>query len=176
MVIPLRRIIGKGGRDPAFGAISRFTCRDDDVEAFLKHRAVDFESRDKSRTYLIFDDASGELIGYFTLSLKALPFKNHVSKSVIKNIDGYSKDVQAVGIILIGQFGKDSILAKDIDGASLFGLCLQTVRKAQNIIGGRFVLLECHDIEKVISFYAKHGFISLQHDETDNYLQMVRRL
>jgi len=99
-----------------------------------------------------------------------------VSKSIVKNIDGFSKDIQAVGIILIGQFGKDSMLAKDIDGGKLFDICLNTVYQAQKLIGGRFVLLECRSIDKVISFYDKKGFKSLQYDNNDKYLQMVRRL
>lgn len=96
--------------------------------------------------------------------------------SEIKNIDGYSKDIQAVGIILIGQFGKDAVLAKKVDGGSLLDLCMGTVYKAQEIVGGRFVLLECQNNEKVVSFYERQGFKSLQYDESDKYLQMVRRL
>lgn len=176
MVYPLKEIIDKGGLNPILEVISRFSCQDDDVEDFLKNKAVDFENRDKSRTYLIIDDASDDLIGYFTLSLKALPFSKEVSKNAIKNIDGFSKDIQAVGIILVGQFGKDAVLAKNIDGSSLFDLCMETVYKAQNIIGGRFVLLECREIEKVVAFYEKQGFGSLQYDDTDSYVQMVRRL
>ena len=85
MVYPLKEIIAKGGLDSILEVISRFSCQDDDVEDFLKYKAVDFENRDKSRTYLIIDDASDNLIGYFTLSLKALPFYKDVSKNTIKN-------------------------------------------------------------------------------------------
>ena len=175
MVLSLKDIIDKGSLDVALDAISRFSCQDDDVENFLKVKAVDFEKRDKSRTYFIVDE-NESLLGYFTLSLKSLPFGNSVSKSVIKGIDGFSKDVQAVGIILIGQFGKDKVLAKDIAGERLLDLCLRTVYKAQRVIGGRFVLLECRDIGKVVSFYERRGFVSLQYDESDRYLQMVKRL
>jgi len=176
MVISLKEIIDGGRLDSVSAVISQFSCRDEDVEKFLKSKSVDFERRDKSRTYLIIDDVSTALLGYFTLSLKALPFGKNVSKSAIKSIDGFSKEIQAVGIILIGQFGKDAEIAKDIEGGYLFDLCIETVYKAQKIIGGRFVLLECQDNEKVISFYTCQGFESLQYDETDKYLQMVRRL
>ncbi|MDR0197625.1 MAG: hypothetical protein LBI36_05330 [Oscillospiraceae bacterium] len=125
---------------------------------------------------MIFDDNGIALRGYFTLSLKALPFTEKVSKSTIKSIDGFSKDVKAVGIILIGQFGKDRILSEDIDGTELFNECIKTVYAAQKIIGGRFVMLECQKIESVVSFYEKNGFEYLQLDEKDGYLQMIRRL
>jgi hypothetical protein len=176
MVVPLKEVIDRDRLDFILGAIAQFTCLDDDVETFLKEKAIDFERRDKSRSYLIIDDKTNALLGYFTLSLKALPFRKGVSKSVIKGIDGFSRDIGAVGIILIGQFGKDKELAKEVDGKHLFDICMETVYRAQRIIGGRFVLLECREIEKVVSFYSRQGFESLQYDKSDKYLQMVRRL
>ena len=176
MVVPLKGIIERGMLEFANISISRFSCRDTDVETFIKDKAIDFERRNKSRTYLIIDDSNNTLLGYFTLSLKALQFGANVSKNTIKSIDGFSKDIRAVGITLIGQFGKDSELAKDIDGGTLFNICIETVYKAHKIVGGRFVMLECRDIENVVSFYKRHGFEPLQYDATDNYMQMIRRL
>jgi len=147
-----------------------------DVETFLRRKALDFERRDKSRTYLIIDDNDNNLLGYYTLSLKALPFGKNISKSIIKTIDGFSKEINAVGLILIGQFGKDLRLAKNVEGKYLFDICMDTVYRAHNIVGGRFVMLECHNIEKVVNFYKKQGFEYLQYDPSDKYLQMVRRL
>ena len=174
MVISLQEVIQGDAVESIAESISRFSCKDGDVEAFLKQKAFDFERRDKSRTFLIFDD--DKLLGYFTLSLKSLPFKESVSKSVIKEIDGFSKNVQAVGIVIIGQLGKDSVLAKDVDGRVLLDICMETVYKAKKIVGGRFVMLECQNIKKVVAFYEKNGFGILQSDEKDHYLQMIRKL
>ena len=177
MVIPLREAITdteltKTVRD----SISNFTCQEKDVETFIKDKAFDFERRDKSRTYLVFDDANGVLIAYFTLSLNALPFRETVSKNTIKRIDGFSKDIKATGIVLIGQFGKDCVFAGKVSGERLLNTCLETVYKSQEIVGGRFVMLECLEVPQVISFYEKNGFVLLQKDERDKYLQMIRRL
>ncbi|MCL2053505.1 MAG: hypothetical protein FWG90_03560 [Oscillospiraceae bacterium] len=172
---PLGEIIKEGQLESIIKTIDTFVCKDKDVELFLKQKAFDFERRDKGRTYLVFDD-NETLLGYFTLTLNALPFSETVSKSKAKNIDGFSKDVRAVGIILIGQFGKDLLTASEINGDELFNLCLDTVYSAKNIIGGRFVMLECLEIDKVVSFYRKNGFEPLQYDKNDKYLQMVRRL
>ena len=176
MVVPLREAIGTGAFNLVLTAISQFSCQDSDVETFLKTKSVDFEKRDKSRTYLVFEDSSMALLGYYTLSLKALPFSKNVSKSTVKSIDGFSKDIRAVGIVLIGQFGKDHTKAKHIDGDYLFSICMETVYWVQDLIGGRFVMLECHEIEKIVEFYQRQGFESLQYDESDKYLQMIRRL
>jgi F0F1-type ATP synthase gamma subunit len=174
MVIPLQKIIDDMP-EPVIEAISRFSCRDLDVETFLKNKALEFERRNKSRTYLIFG-GDNTLWGYFTISLKALPFASSVSRSMVKNIDGFSKDIQAVGIILIGQFGKDMITAKDVSGAELLDMCVKTIYEAQKFVGGRFVLLECQNIDKIVEFYRNNGFEFLQYDERDKYLQMVRKL
>ena len=176
MVVPLREVIDNAIFSVVHSAITQFTCKDSDVETFLKDKAIDFERRDKSRTYLIFDDSGKTLLAYYTLSLKALLFNRSVSKTTAKSIDGFSKNVRAVGIIMIGQFGKDYIKASHVDGSKLFDICMETVYRTQDLIGGRFVMLECHDIEKVVDFYKNQNFISLQYDEADNYLQMIRRL
>lgn len=179
MVIPLQKVINGELPDEAIGiiteAISSFICRDKDVEEFLKNKALEFERRDKSRTYLIFSDSSS-LLGYFTLSLNALPFRENVSKNTIRRIDGFSKDVQAVGIILIGQFGKDAEKSKNMNGNELLEICLRTIERAKDIIGGRFIMLECLDIDKVVKFYSENGFQYLQLDKRDRYIQMVRRI
>ena len=175
MVVPLQELIRGNMQDFFFESASGFSCRDEDVESFLKQKAFDFELRDKSRSFLIFDD-SGALLAYYTLSLKSLPFQANVSRSTIKDIDGFSKNVQAVGIVIIGQFGKDLEAAKDVGGGSLFNLCMETVYLAKRTVGGRFVMLECRNIDKVVSFYKNNGFGILQHDERNQYLQMVRKL
>jgi len=96
--------------------------------------------------------------------------------NTVKRIDGFSKDVNAVGIILIGQFGKNEEQAKNVTGQVLLDICMETIYEAQETIGGRFVMLECMEIEKVVEFYKANGFQSLQFDDRDKYLQMIRRL
>ena len=162
-------------------AISAFTCKDREVELFLKNKSIQFEKRNKSRTYLIMSEeqlynGNFVILAYFTLSLKALSFRDNLSNTKKKEIDGFSKNVQAVATILIGQFGKDLINAKDISGQNLFKLCLRTVYEIHNLIGSRIVLLECQDIEKIKSFYTQNDFYVLQYDENDKYLQMVKAL
>ena len=147
-----------------------------DVELFLEEKAEEFEKRNRSRTYLVFDDETVVLLGYFTLSLNALPFRSEVSKNTIKRIDGFSKDVTAAGIVLIGQFGKDAIAGSKLSGKLLLDICLEYVYKSQDIVGSRFVMLECLDVPQVVSFYKANGFTHLQMDANDKYLQMIRRL
>ncbi|MCL2387725.1 MAG: hypothetical protein FWC89_09300 [Defluviitaleaceae bacterium] len=81
---PLGAIIGTDAEDDIKEAIDVFICKDKDVEVFLKHKAIDFEMRDKSRTYLILDNdafvrGTMTILAYFTLSLKSLEFRDTIS-------------------------------------------------------------------------------------------------
>jgi hypothetical protein len=158
--------------------LNNFYCKDKDVEAFLKTKALEFDLRNKSRTYLILEKGSFikgtvKILAYFTLSLKILEFEPCTSKSLIKSIDGFSKNISSIAVILIGQFGKDEFLAKNINGDIFLNICLGIIGNVQNLIGGRIALVECLPIEKIVSFYSKNGFKLLQSDKNDKYMQMV---
>jgi hypothetical protein len=177
MVISLQKVIHGDIPEYIVEGVAGFTCRDKDVESFLKKSSFEYERRNKSRTYLIFDDGNGSLLGYYTLSLKSLRFNETVSKTIIKNVDGYSNKVNSVGIVLIGQFGKDEVLAKNVTGKQLFDQCIETVYEARRIVGGRFVLLECLEIDKIVAFYKdSFGFVDLQQSESGKYRQMIKKL
>jgi hypothetical protein len=178
---PLGAYVGKEIEGTIREAVASFSCKDKDVEYFLKNKAFEFEKRNKSRTYLVFEDAqyvAGDvtILAYFTLSLKSLEFRDGLSRSKIKDIDGFSKEVKGVAIALIGQFGKDDAAVKEMSGKDLLDLCMDKIYQVQTLIGGRYVLVECRDIEKVTEFYHSNNFELLQTDKSDNYLQMVRRL
>ena len=178
---PLREIIGTKREPAVISAVEEFSCRDKDVENFLKNKAFEFEKRDKSRTYFIFDDkefSAGNIsiLAYFTISLKNLDFDDTLSKSKIKEIDGFSKDVKGIALVLIGQFGKDEHKAGDVPGKKLLNVCMKKIIQIQQLAGGRYVLIECRDLEKVVGFYENNGFSLLQVDKSDSYLQMVRRI
>ncbi|MCL1998175.1 MAG: hypothetical protein FWG65_05335 [Turicibacter sp.] len=154
-------------------AMQNFRCKDADVENFLKNKAFDFEQRNKSRTCLVFEGKN--LVAYYTLSLHSLVFDDSISKNVIKKIDGFSKSVQSVGIILIGQLGKDFNLGKNVSGAYLLNECLSAIVDVQRIVGGRYAMLECMEIPKVVEFYRANGFEVLQKAD-DKYLRMIKKL
>jgi len=181
VVIQLKDVVGTEKELASINSMSLFSCKDDDVELFLKSKALEYEKRNKSRTYIILDSErlyKNEIIvlGYFTLSLKALTFSNDVSKSKVKNIDGFSKDIRMTATILIGQFGKDQNAAKTINGSLLFAECLKVVYSIHNSVGNRIVLLECNNFDKIINFYEKNNFEILQNSENGEYLQMIRHL
>jgi hypothetical protein len=172
----LGEIVGTKYEERIREFVDGFVCEDKAVELFLKIKSFEFEKRNKSRTYLVFDDEKAGLLGYFTLSLKSLVFRNNLPKGKIKDIDGFSKEVRSVAIVLIGQFGKDESQAKETSGKELLKICLDKIYQAHSLIGGRYALIECHNTDKVVNFYCENGFDFLQPDLSNSYLQMVRRL
>ena len=106
--------------------------------------------------------------------MKNLPFGAGASKSAVKKIDGFRSDADSTETILIGQLGKDYNLRDKISGTTILCHALDDVYKAQNIVGGRIVFLECSDNDKVAGFYRANGFILLQ--KSGDYLQMIRYL
>jgi hypothetical protein len=161
--------------------MNNFTCLDNGITNFLKNKAVEFDKRNKSRTYLLLDiDAflAGDItiLGYYTLTMKNLPLSRELSKSLVKKIDGFDNSAIAAESILIGQLGKNSKYAAEISGAYILDLALDTVYTIQNLAAGRIVFIECEDKRKLIDFYIQNEFVYLQTDLTDGYIQMARFL
>lgn len=80
--------------------ISAFYCsKDHDVENFLQNenKAVLYERKSKSRTYLIFDEDDLEkgtlvLLAYLTIAMQTLKIPNGTAASQIRKLDGlYAK-------------------------------------------------------------------------------------
>jgi len=177
--IPIREILGTGRESNLRSAIQNFSCKDKEVEGFLKNKAFDFDVRHKSRTYLMVDEEQVNndepiIYGYFTLTFKTLELDETLSKNTIKKIDGFSKDIRATEAILVGQLGKNHEYQNDIDGQTILDEALDTVNDIHNLAGGRIVFLECDENPKIVDFYSRSGFIPLQ--KCGEYLQMIKYL
>ena len=83
--ICIKDIVATGREQKLLNAFGKFTCQDKDVEKFLKEKALDFDKRNKSRTYLIINAETDDeivILGYYTITMKNLPFSGTVSKSI----------------------------------------------------------------------------------------------
>ena len=177
-IVRLRKIINTKKFELIFKKMTEFSSLNEDVEDFIKHRAVEFEKRNFCRTFLVFDDKAN-LIAYYTLALKTLIFNSNLSKSKRKQIQGFTADVSSVPVILIGQLSKNSLFNEKITGTELLDLCISTVYKAHNIIGGRVCLVETDTDKnniKVWKFYEQNEFYTLQKNEDEKFYQMIKKL
>jgi len=107
-------------------ALSLFCCNtDDDITDFINRKAVEYEKRDKCRTYIYFDEnylqETGKLkiIGYFSIAMKTIkvPIIDTMSNILRKKLGNISDREQNLVVFLIGQLGRDTRYTQDdLDG------------------------------------------------------------
>ena len=170
--------------------LSSFSCTQDaDIENFLHTKAEEFESVSKARTYLVCDEEKmrqGEIciLGYFTLALKVLILPDNLSVRARKEIDGYRGKIHGMPIrevpcYLIGQLARNSNVEKGaISGKELLEEACAVIEPAITAVGGRYVMIECHDNRHLLAFYKKNGFEEFWKEPLGDVpmVQMIRKL
>ena len=149
-------------------------CLDNDIETFLRQKAIQFIRRNWCSVYLIvdeqeFDAGRIKVDAYFTLSHKTL-IPSVASKTSVKDASG-SKEVETLHFVLIGQLGKHierltdgNICGADISSNEILDNAFEVVRASSALIPCRCVLVECSDNEKVHKVYTDYQFKKFQFD------------
>lgn len=173
--------------------LSSFDCvLDSDIEFFLKNRATEYEGLSKARTFLVFDEDELTnkrideitVLGYIALALKVLTVPEGTSNRTRKEIDGLSakirgEQITAFPVYLIGQLGRNTNVSKDVlSGQQLLEHAYKILQPAVDAVGGRYVLVECHDDANLISFYQDNNFTSFANipDHEKEMIQMIRKI
>ena len=162
--------------------LSLFFCtKNSDVETFLRDKAITFEKASRARTYLILDeealtDGKIDIIAYFTVSMKALNLREGISKNVRKHLDGLgNKQGSTFVVYLIGQLGKNDTYSSEIDGKELIARAIATIKEAYEVVGGRYILVECEPVPGLKKLYEDNDFTFLQESlENDSLIQFIR--
>ena len=195
MLISLKALIDnmEEGNELLNQFLSSFSCsNDEDIETFLHIRAINFEKLSKARTYLIVDE--DELInndlenvtiyGYVSVALKTLTIPDEYSNRKRLELDGFSAKfhgdpIREIPCYLIGQLARNSSVTKEtVSGMQLIDFALQVIAKSVESVGGRYVMIECHDNEKLISFYKANMFTEISRipDKENMMVQMIRKI
>ena len=175
--------------------LSSFFCeKDGDIENFLRHRAVQFEELSKSRTYLICDEeqlaSDGfylenlTVYGYVALALKVLSVPEDTSNRVRKELDGLSGKIHNEPIgdfpcYLIGQLARNAAVHRNaLSGKELLQFANDIIAASVEAVGGRYVMIECHDDTKLVNFYTDNDFKEIARipDEGNPMVQMIRKI
>ena len=119
-------------------------------------KAISFEKREIAKTYLYLSN-EGEVVAYFTVSLNVLS-THGISKSTIKKLDGIDKNREEIACFLIAQLGKSNSCSFKI-GRHILNDAIETVKDAKTIIGGRFIILDAINHNRVVEFYADNSFV-----------------
>jgi len=159
------------GADKLAEMLSHFSCPiNSDIEDYLKNpdRATNSSHMSTSVTYLALNSGTGELLGYFTLMMKAysivedqLSSKNRNLVKRFSQVDGSGKFVAPV--YLIAQLGKNFAIPKErqIAGRELLRIALGLFRGTKKVLGGKLVMVEREiNRPKLMAFYNKNGFKS----------------
>lgn len=172
--------------------LSSFSCKQDpDIEYFLHHKAIKFETLSKSRTYLIFNQEDFQkylnypvIYGYISLALKTLILPARLSNQTRRKLDGLSsknhgQQINDIPCYLIGQLSKNSnITVNPITGKDLLHIAYDIITSASKAVGGRYMMIECRNQDELILFYQNNFFSEINRtlDEGQSLVQMIRKI
>ncbi len=183
-VISLRQFKSAGGLAEGY-SFEDFSCPlNAEVQDFLQKKAVHSLHLGASMTYLVYDNNTSRLLGYFTLVLKPFSIgKEKLSKTKCRLFERFA-DVDGerytAAVYLIAQIGKNFAIedGERISGDELLRLAFEKLYAAGEIVGGKLVLVE-RDMKspELVKFYTRWNFQSWneRHDSKDgvNYDQML---
>lgn len=196
-VINLKDIYNILGEQKTKEVLKDYKCElNQDVEYFLKEKAIEFSKQDISRTYIVMSQYQEKnvIVGYFAIINKVTNIKkvklSETKRKRLLKFAVYDKESKSYSIALplIGQLGKNynNNYNELITGDILLKLACDKIKEAQELLGGRFVFLECEDKPQLEDFYNRNGFVcfgkrNLEKDERDKnsgeyLLQMLRDL
>lgn len=196
-IINLKDIYNNLGEEKTKEILSFYKCDlNQDVEYFLKEKAIEFSKQDISRTYIVMSQYKDKdvIVGYFAITNKVTNIKrvklSETKRKRLLKFAVYDKESKCYNIALplIGQLGKnyDNNYNKLISGDILLKLACDKIKEAQELLGGRFVFLECEDKPQLEEFYESNGFVcfgkrNLEKDERSKnegeyLLQMLKDL
>ncbi len=156
-----------------------------DVETFLHTKAIDFERSSLATTYLVFDEETNIMLGFFSLANKPLTMsEKNFDKLSNKQKKSLNKSGRRIGTkyqinsFLIGQLGKNysedvSNAKSAISGKELLTLAYDKVIEASRIINTKYVWLECEEIPYLESFYKGFGFMPIPDYISENGLKVM---
>lgn len=159
---------GQSGEDLLQQVFSTFSCdRNSDVERFLLEQSINFTKKNQSVTYVVLTPEEGQIIGYFTITIKPITvngdsFSNTVKKKIARvseqDEESGNYSLSAYLIAQLGKNFKDGANEK-ISGEQLLGLAIEKIKELQYMAGGMVVFLEAENEDKLIHFYEdKNGF------------------
>jgi len=90
-----------------------------------------------------------------------------------KKLDGICKNSDRVNAYLIGQLGKnDSINDNLINLELILEEAYTLIDKANQLVGGRVIILECEKVAKLVSLYQSAGFNILIDNPAERLITM----
>lgn len=128
-----------------------FSCSDENVDLFLKQKAMQDQKLDLSRTYVLSDSVQDRnlIIGYFTIT----PI--HIRQEEMLN--DKPKIKREIPALLLGQLGVDTRFQRKGMGELLLLNAESKALMASDLIGLRAIILDARN-EDLVKWYAGYGY------------------
>jgi len=182
-IVRVGGLIEAKGKSSYNQLVANFSCPlNNDLEHFLKNTAIENQKKHISRTSLVYASIEEQkvLVGYYSLAIQILTLEDDMSKSIRKIITGFTDSRKNnVPVFLIGQMGKNYYNGynKLISGEELFAQAIKDIKETQKLVGGRIVMIECKDDEKLKHFYSETlGLKKIEHDQENNLLTYIAKI
>ncbi|HES60076.1 MAG TPA: hypothetical protein ENO18_06570 [Caldithrix sp.] len=154
--------------------LKTFGCsKNIDLQDFLYNKTLTFEKNLRSRTYIYIENDTKEVAAYFTITISTL-HTDGISTEVIELLDGYQNDVKSIPCFLIGQLGKSDKFERSKIGAFILDDAIEIIDQSQLSLGGRFILLDAINQDKVIKFYENNAFFPIEEDADSESIKMIK--
>ena len=170
---PLLSLIENYSKHQIKKFLKTFKCSlNKDIEDFLHNKAITFEKKLRARTYLLVEKENKKIAGYFSIAINVL-YAKEIDKNTLLRI-GDLLTLKDIPCLLIGQIAKADDY-KDIKlGDLLMEFAIEKLELTNKIVGGRFILLDAINNEKIINFYKKFGFLKIENDLEKESIKMIR--
>lgn len=187
VIVNILDLIDLGGSEVIEHKLATFSSpKNPEIENFIRNKAISFATGKLSITYLVNDEDTGNILGYFTLTHKSIIISGeHLSSTSRKKLARYSRMDSSTGnymasSFLLAQFGKNYALDKTerIDGAVLMQMATDVLVNIQRQIGGGIVYLDCEDKPELTTFYRRQNFKEFDDrfssEDNQKYIQFMR--
>lgn len=135
-----------------------FTCGVKGLDDWLKVHALENQRRDLSRTFVLVDEFSHEVVGYYSLTM------GQVVPSGLPKAYGRGLPDLPIGMVLLGRLAISAAVQGEGHGRDLLvDAILQAVRAGEHA-AARFIAVDPID-EGARTFYRKFGFKDVPGDE-----------
>ena len=131
--------------------VSKFECKDGDLNDFIRNDAFTYQEKKLATTTLfIYND---EIIGFFSASSDSLKLKYEEKK----NHNIHEKKIQEFPAIKIARLARDTKYAKLGLGANILRIAIGYILECSDMVAVRFVTVDAYPDK--VGFYEKFGFV-----------------
>lgn len=169
----------KLSEDDINSILAEFSCPlNDDVENFVRYKAVQFEKVDLARTYLVYviDNEDFKLCGMYSLATGHLEIDSKLTRNQKKIFFGTTYSLgKTIYAHLIDQLSKNFANGNDklISGDLLIELAFERIKEKNMWSPSPVIHIDCKDEPKLKEFYEKMGFVYFKRNEDKDLLMYL---